>query len=517
MQKKDSEDGQIKVLPINDDPFIRPYAEYMFYDSIMNNSFRTGKLLAGVAVSDMSQFEWYYCSEPSFSRTDENSVEVFRNENADAYTCMYRELAETDSFEYRIDYQQYSNRWDDIHFFICEKDGNNIFDDNLISFGRYSGGPLLIKHGDTDLYLPYNQYSGSPYQRFKITVNRDCVVCMASVDGNEWFVIHECVVPIQKEKKYICGLDFNFSDSHYYKWIYNNFIQLRFNATDAAKLLYTDLLRRDFRIYTVNPIVKCATVKRKMLDDLHIDLSDYICSLIDNERYIEIWLNEKYIPGLRAYNKWDFDHESMIYGYNKNAGTFNVVSIKEGRPYLQNIDFSVIEAGYRNCSNSLDYMYTFEYSPTDGPYEYDFPHIFHRLEDYLLGNNPTDEYCYLLPKEIGEFGMDLYDAIMNDSENANVFLDDKRLPYVFFEHKKCMLRRIEFLNKEGFFEPNDALEILKMAENIFKNGEHVLIFAIKNLVFPSEETRNKVWKYMQKTREEEIRCYQKIINNAYVQ
>ena len=120
MQKKDSEDGQIKVLPINDDPFIRPYAEYMFYDSIMNNSFRTGKLLAGVAVSDMSQFEWYYCSEPSFSRTDENSVEVFRNENADAYTCMYRELAETDSFEYRIDYQQYSNRWDDIHFFICE-------------------------------------------------------------------------------------------------------------------------------------------------------------------------------------------------------------------------------------------------------------------------------------------------------------------------------------------------------------------------------------------------------------
>lgn len=508
---------QKRVLPIGEDPFIRPYAEYVFYDSIMNNPHRTGKTVAKVEVTDFDKTEWSFSPDKSCFGIEENDLEVYKNEDPFSDTRIYRTLYNRDSLEFRIDYQQYSNRWDDIHFFISTKEDIENHSDDLFSFARVCGETVKISYKEDEKLIFFNRYSGQPYRWLKTTIDEGKIVCEASVDGADWDTLYEDELSVMDGKEYVCGINFDFSDSQYYKWIYNNFIQLRFAPTETVKLIYTDLVRRDFRIYTVNPIVKCSTIKRKMLDELNIDLADFICSSIDNGRYIEFWLNEKYLPGQDEFAVKDFDHESLVYGYNRVENTFNLVSIKRGKPRFHEASFEAVLESYKNSGSYNDFLYTFEYNPTDSPYEYDFPHIFARFEDYLAGENPTEEYKHILPPETGEFGVDLYAAILDNPDNAKIFLEDKKLPYLFSEHKKCMLERIKFLNQEGFFEPADSEKILKLAEEIYIDGQLIISFALKNIATPSEAIQNKIWKYMREAKEKEILCYKTIINNVYVQ
>jgi hypothetical protein len=506
-----------KVLPIGEDPFIRPYAEYVFYDSIMNNPYRTGKTVAQIEVSDFDKAEWsFYPNEDLFSLGG-NRLEVFKNEDLNSDTRICRPLHSRDCLEFGVDYQQYSNRWDDIHFFVSTKDDVENCIKDLFSFARVGGEIIKVDFKGQASFISYNKYSGRPYRWLKAVVNEGKVLCEASVDRADWDTLYEAEIALEDGKEYVCGINFDFSDSQYYKWIFNNFIQLRFAPTETVKLIYTDLVRRDFRIYTVNPVIKCSTVKRKMLDELNIDLVDFICSSIDNDRYIEFWLNEKYLHGQDEFGVKDFDHESLVYGYNKAEKTFNLISIKGGKPRYHEASFSSVLESYKKSGSYNDFLYSFEYNPTDSPYEYDFPHIFARFEDYLIGENPTEEYAHVLPKESGEFGVDLYDAILNDEDNVKIFLEDKKLPYLFSEHKKVMLERIKFLNREGFFSREDSERILKLAEEIYIDGQLVISFALKNIATPSEAIQKKIWKYMKEAKEKEIQCYKAIINNVYIQ
>ena len=80
-----------------------------------------------------------------------------------------------------------------------------------------------------------------------------------------------------------------------------------------------------------------------------------------------------------------------------------------------------------------------------------------------------------------------------------------------------MLERIKFLNKEGFFDSADSEKILKLAEEIYIDGQLIISLALKNIATPAEAIQNKIWKYMRAAREKEILCYKTIINNVYVQ
>ena len=105
---------QKRVLLIGEAPFIRPYAEYVFYDSIMNNPHRTGKMVAKVEVTDFDKAEWSFSPDKSCFCTEENGLEVYKNEDPFSDTRIYRTLYDQDRLEFRIDYQQYSNRWDNL-------------------------------------------------------------------------------------------------------------------------------------------------------------------------------------------------------------------------------------------------------------------------------------------------------------------------------------------------------------------------------------------------------------------
>ena len=491
-------------LFINELPFIRCYAEFLFLDAIINNQNTNNERIAAVTIQNYDSLEWKTYFRNATYTIEDNTVHFIREHfDIDSSKSFFRSLnLRHDECVFCIQYQQYTNGWDCILFYA---DSNNTKEriDNYPAMdfvvGRYCNGNIfLMVKGE---YIWIGNPTGNSYSFFKISLSEFELTLDVSNDGKEWNTLFQDVL-FSPNASVTLGCTICLLDNQYYKYLCNNFISITFNPTYQSRINYTDFIKRNTKTYGVHPFVKFSYDTNQTIFKWYGSLWNYITDKIQNKIYLQFILNERYIPGSESYQKTDYLHENLVFGYDEAEMSYHILHILKGKPVILTVHESDMKAALTDNE-----IIGLSYQPNHNAYLLDIPHIRDRIEDYLSGINVSLRHGYISEIEEGKFGIHVYDSMFENGDGREVFLNDLRVSYLLYEHKKCMQLRFAYLYEWGLIPKHDYDMIAADMQLIVALAERIMLMVIKNQCVPSEKCRKKIDDNLMLVKNTEIRCY----------
>lgn len=503
-----------RILPISKSPFIRAYPEFAFVDMIANNEMRAGEIMFRGSVSEVFDERW---------RVDGGRAKVFLNGSEieieeSFYEPKYikrvsRKLREKDSLIFRIDYQQNTNLWDSAGIFVDEeKISYDDFTTHIAALTNFCANLLIARVNDEAKYFGKSVKEDDCPIWLKLVVENGGISFSYAEKEGEWKEMCFCEGTFDFENhQYVAGIYFSMAERQYYKWLFNNFINYRLNIEDDAKLKYIGMAR-DCRHYAINPLLRFSDDYYSVLKEYGVGLWEYIIANINHNRYIEFWLNERFIPGLEAYRKRNHYHEGLIYGYDTNREILYAVFFFQGKPKCIEVKKDDLYQAYMHSSEGrANRIFLLEFNPSDKYYGIDLEGIVRQLEEYVMGTNPTQRYAGFIGTDPGVFGISCYQAFLTDDTIFNLIFSDVRISYIFQEHKKCMVERVKYLISMGFFPKEEGEVIVKKLLAIWEKAKLLMNLVIKARVKESYRKEEVVRAQIQMIEEQEKEVYPKII------
>lgn len=236
----------------------------------------------------------------------------------------------------------------------------------------------------------------------------------------------------------------------YWPWFYSNYIQTCFiTGPNSYNILFPEnyAIPWDFHITQLHHI-----------NDLYrSDPTTFLINFICDEYYIETDVNMYHIPHRRAYHKYDFNHQLLIYGCDTDRRVFYISG------YDETMHLNQTEVGEKELLSSI-------YTASDNiPFRVYRPirdKDFHTevncsllkllLSDYLHSantlpeNTPPDPYFH---DKRFNYGVNSGTALKNYALSliSQPEKYDIRPFHLFWEHKKCMKMRFDYFMDQRLF------------------------------------------------------------------
>lgn len=501
-----------KELLIKRNPNIRVFPQYAFLEAIINNEKTNGDKVCSIHISDNKSFSWKYQNLNAETDITNDVINVYRKKHGvKPIGAFYCECKDFEEIIFNIQYMQYTNIWDRISFFYDIEDSISFSDDSTYGYEFYIHccGDWRVDVKGKNTYYRINRYEEEVPKCYKIRKHDDKIQVYCLYNGKGWVEINSTLLDSQGTNAKI-GFNIHLYENQYQKWVCNNFIQVKFDKNGGKPIDYAGLMNRDWRNYSINPLVKFSYDKKKMIKQR--GLWNYIVDNICSGRYLEIWLDEYYIEGLTAFGKYSFIHESLVYGFDENDKTISLMSYKEGRPTFIYVSIDTIEKAWEKAYSNNHMIQLFEFWPDANGYSLDIEHICKVLQDYLAGRNSSEDFRYMAQGESGVFGSKIYHEILNDNDNQKRFLKDFRIAFLIKEHKECMLFRIEFLYEYGAISEEKYPNIAESMKNIVKIATIILDLVLKNSVRSRDNLLERILEYMSELCALEEKCYLTLIS-----
>jgi hypothetical protein len=179
-----------------------------------------------------------------------------------------------------------------------------------------------------------------------------------------------------------------------------------------------------------------------------LNIISIIEECIDNGVYIVGFFNERYIPNKYAYNKYDYTHEYLLYGYDKEKSKFTSIGYNENNRYEEYF------ITYNDYIKSIECMNVFDIYLVQLNKKFEFSldinYIIQDLSEYLSSSNTREDNKKKL------YGLNCWRHFIENTKkdiqkNSCIDIRHTRL---FMEHKNLMLKRIEYLKQVGFIKNN---------------------------------------------------------------
>ena len=271
------------------------------------------------------------------------------------------------------------------------------------------------------------------------------------------------------------------------EWFLSNYIQLcapkkcyKYGNTDVEFLNFFPKYFSDFESF----YLRTHNINESIFKLTEENLIENITSWIDNGYYIETFLNEIEIEGSFLNDiKAVRINEQLIYGYDMSEKVFKMVMFNaQAQVDRMDITFDVFtkvffsEKGKKLCKESNWISVGNEYGLVlyrfreDVKFRFDIENIILQLEEYLNGFNSAIYLSWLTQeKRDFVFGIDVYDSLIKWLDLHQDEFIDNRSVFGLWDHKKIMLRRLEYLEKNKYVSnvySDEYHEIVKMSDNV---------------------------------------------------
>jgi hypothetical protein len=273
-------------------------------------------------------------------------------------------------------------------------------------------------------------------------------------------------------------------------WIYSNYIQLvTYDIYNTSRPWF------DYYILDMpNSFNYCPWLKRDSIiynDSLFLfgkNISEFTIELIRSDYYVIIGLDDFYIHSHPSYNKKHFLHEYLFSGYDLNNSTFIFSGNLENYKYTSSkMNFSTLEQAFNgNNRGVLDEpaiirIRLIKIDKKDNDFVFQLPIVINLLEDYLLSKDTSERYKYLETSNLFKgkyYGLQTYGCLIEylQSLRKDDYLDIRPF-YIIWEHKKLMLKRIQFLYSQKYLHGTN--EIYDQYCNVVKSSNILLNLALK--------------------------------------
>lgn len=165
--------------------------------------------------------------------------------------------------------------------------------------------------------------------------------------------------------------------------------------------------------------------------------------------------NEYYVPHRYSYQRLNFDHDYLIYGYDEGKDSFHIIGYTDKRHY-EPTEITVpqyLEA--LRHTKFEDFHIHFFRKNRDKTYKFDCDKVKRWLKDYLESKDSFGYYDdrYYLGIDACRNLKNYLDIIKKDSGRIEL-----RYFYALKEHKECMRMRIKYMEEHHCLKPDEALE-----------------------------------------------------------
>ncbi|MGN6712772.1 hypothetical protein [Anaerocolumna jejuensis] len=277
-------------------------------------------------------------------------------------------------------------------------------------------------------------------------------------------------------------------------WFYSNYIQLVCNPNH--KDVFLDFLTLcpifdnnywiEF-LYPGIPWLNKNCIEEYVFYKNNLDINEFIIQSINSENYIITALDEYYIPYKKSYQINHYLHDYLIFGYDSEEKEYDILGFDNSHHFGKSkINFDVISNTFNNSHerkiNGVDKLY---YNPIkllkineDFSFILDLQLIKNFLIDYLESKN-----SFIMFRSIRNitnnlmYGISIYDELIKYFQNDdNKESYDIRALHILWEHKKCMLLRLDYIiNTYNLKEFDDIYKEFKYIEKQCMKLRNLLI------------------------------------------
>ncbi|MBW7474702.1 hypothetical protein K0T92_08085 [Paenibacillus oenotherae] len=266
--------------------------------------------------------------------------------------------------------------------------------------------------------------------------------------------------PIHGLLHYGYQLAMTMSNGDHNDWVFSNFIQLYSDYNSEGFDFRVDFYAPEGKYGLKYPGLKGYMINYQVNSEMKDNIIDYIMNCIDDKCYCEIHLNEYYLPNKEFYKIKNYNHQNLVYGYDKENKLFKALGFNK-LGVFDNLDigFEDFQLAYQNTEpepyltlNRYDigfYLHCYKHD-----LELNVDKIYQSLEDYRQSKN---SFKVLYHPSEAVFGLNVYDHIFEKATSASVVLKDIRIIHVLWEHKKMMLLRIKHLTNKQVIRDGESI------------------------------------------------------------
>lgn len=522
-----------KILPINKEPLLHSYTHYSEAMAIITNPsmYEETDLIFNNLTNFNSTNENIinFNCDPIIKQTDYKYLNFDSiKDTKDKFIYLYSKVNGNGEYIIEIKSQKIINIAAECGIMLTEMlpEENNIYPNNLYKI-FYCGAKKLrsmFKTHDMEQFINYSEKALPIWIKLKKINNK--VIIETSDDGQVWELLEEKEINFINNHFYI-GVYLDPKTFTYYNWLYSNYIQLHCdkylgthgNISDVELDMFNGFKKRGN--YLINhPFLFTECIEKA--DILYLtDIMKFIIRSIDNDKYVQLMLNEKYVPDRPLYDRNDFAHLNLVYGYDKNKEILYLMGYNNDGYYIDSeITFEnfylAVSSGIPDADKvKEDYIICISISSPDLKYDINVDLILTFLQDYLNGYNTYKRYDLINSSPNDRiFGIDIYDCFKNYYYSL---VYNKRIIHSFIEHKFLMLKRIEYLYNNGIYSEDDYIKLNDIFTSVYKKTDKLrnLLFKESIILILQNKANNKKEKIINlidEIKEEEIIAFNLLIN-----
>lgn len=219
-------------------------------------------------------------------------------------------------------------------------------------------------------------------------------------------------------------------------WIYNNYIQLAYYPR-YGKFSFDFFM--DY-IYC-QPVFDREHIHDGTMCELKYDVINTVINALNNEKYVEVCVNEFYIPEREAYKTYPFRHNILLYGYDEKKKEFYTAGYKEdGHFGIQNLSAKILKKASPSGITFLGFRKEYDFSLKPRWIRYQLDAYYGKGEQPPVGAYEK-EGLYLGIEAV----VALFDDLKIRLQKAELI--DIRPISVLVEHGRLMLERVRLLSE----------------------------------------------------------------------
>ena len=290
----------------------------------------------------------------------------------------------------------------------------------------------------------------------------------------------------------------------YLPWLSSHYVQLVCPQSGNGQGL--NFYRHPAQPVALCPLLDVEWLNRDIAARTAGGVSRFVRDRINADYYVQLHVDEFHIPRRQAHRKAHYVHEILVFGYDDAARSFDIVGYDERGVYAASrVGYADLEHAFDAVSGEAADAGTASFPAKlwlaryleEARYDFDRQVVVEQLQDYLFGRN-TSERMRLLDNPAGGdaylgvrrkvpkvYGMDIYPRLHQYMQSLTESgRPPSPIPWrILWEHKKCMLLRVRYMEERGHLQParNLGSECAELADS----AQTLRLMMLKFTVRPS--------------------------------
>ena len=466
------------ILPVNVNPSIISYAHHSYPMAILEQGKQHCLAVINLNV-DGSLFEEVVENDTEITARG-CTLEIRNKKYARNTECfVLKECGIEDELELELAECRTDAYGGILNLIICAGDYLEAAHSNrdIYRMGIICGGELLCSENCDYKDIPMSWIEKKKCSKIRMSRKNEKITYWA-MGENGWVEVYSTCLPEHLANTKMCiGINGNWGELQIYNWKYMNYLQLAYTENDHFVWLdYYLYPRKNYSFNHAQQFLDITYAPLYEVYEVHGSIADGVLWYLKHGYYVEITLDEYYVPNRATTGQRHFDHNNLLYGFSSDESEFYGLGYKD-KLQVAAIDKSIVDEYIKDDSQ----VKLYKYNPNNLAIRFEMKRFIELLQAFVEGTATGVGFSNILPEDDYVYGLKVFEVLLHEQRAQYVIQHDQRVVYLIFEHAKLMAERLEFFHHREYLSDDEFEQLQELCAEIVH-----CIESMKNLVLKSK-------------------------------